>query len=101
MNDLDPHRLYAFAEAAGFIPSCQGGTISVDTLYRWRRRGILNVEVRRLGGREELFLTGAEILRLRATETEKATVQRLPTATERGRKVEEAMERIRQRTSRK
>lgn len=54
-------QLYTPREAASFLPSRSGQHVSVSTLFRWMRRGILH-DVRKVGA--HTFIPGAEIIRL-------------------------------------
>lgn len=74
--DIDRDELYSFAQAAGWLPSPHGGTLSPKTLHDWRRRGLIAFETRQLGKRPSYFLRGEEILRLMQTEKVKATAPR-------------------------
>lgn len=66
--DINPDRLYPFAEARNLIPSCYAGRrLSLDTLHRWRERGLFKAEDRRVGGRRYWFVRGSELLRLLGT----------------------------------
>lgn len=63
-QDIDPDRLYPFAEACKLIPSSQGGTINLRTLYRWKNRKVIKAECRKVVTRKFWFLRGSEIIRV-------------------------------------
>jgi hypothetical protein len=64
-TEIDPERLYSFAEAARLLPSCAPGkTVHPDTLHGWRKDGLFSAHPRRVGRRRHWFVMGAELLRL-------------------------------------
>lgn len=65
MSDIDPRKLYSFAEAAEMIPSQWGRHLSVTTLHRWRDAGIFKA-VERIGprGHKRFFIWGSELQKL-------------------------------------
>lgn len=63
--DIEPHRLYSFAEAARLIPSSHAGkTVHIVTLRRWRAQGRFAAICRQAGKRRYWFLPGVVILAL-------------------------------------
>jgi hypothetical protein len=63
--EIDPYRLYPFAEAARLIPSCQAGKrLNLKTLHRWRLAGKVKAVARESRDRRYWFLPGHEVARL-------------------------------------
>jgi hypothetical protein len=64
--EIDPNKLYPFAEVARLLPSCRAGKrLSLKTLHRWRLAGTLACVERRAGNSQRYyFCWGSELLRL-------------------------------------
>ncbi len=58
--EIEPAQLYSTVETLARIPSSHGGTITFDTLHRWRKAG--TIEGRRIG--RHWFYTGEAILKV-------------------------------------
>lgn len=90
--EIDPARLYPFAEAARLLPSNQAGKhCHLQSLHRWRRQGRL-AAVRR---GPWWFVWGSELLRFMAAGERPAFTGRTPAQRKRGH--EEAMKYLKER----
>lgn len=65
MSHIDPERTYSFAEACRLIPG-RSGRLSLSSLHRWRKQGLLTATCRQTGGKRFWFVTGAELQALLA-----------------------------------
>lgn len=62
--DIEPMRLYTFAEAARLVPSVyRGKHVTVATLHRWRRDGKVQAQERTSRGKRCYLILGSELLR--------------------------------------
>jgi len=84
-------QLYSFSEAAKLIPSERGGTVSVDTLHRWRKVGLLQAICRHGQKRDSWFLTHSEVLRLRGEPAEAVVSANVSGPERRKREIEQAL----------
>jgi hypothetical protein len=92
LDEIDPNKLYPFAEAARLLPSCHPGKhVHLQSLHRWRREGRLAAVHRP----PWWFVWGSELLRLMGAGERPKFTGRTPA--QRKRAHEAAMEYLRQR----
>ena len=94
VRDIDPRRLYSFAEAATLMPSPHAGrTLSVFTLRRWARSGQLKAQKRRSGKQCYYFAWGCDLLEAMGAQEPPRYAGRSPAARQKA--AEAAMQRLR------
>jgi hypothetical protein len=92
LPEIEPARLYSFAEAAVHVPSAwkRRKGVSVDTLHRYRRIGLLACSCRQVGQRRYWFVEGAELRRFLGLQAMPVPTSRTPTQRERAYQAAEA-----------